>query len=557
MRSSTRLLIVLTITCLVVLFTPNVKAESYTVTIGVQGIPTSLTTHVYVDYAVNGTLSGGQTRDFTFLTSSGPHVITVDFWVPNSAGLNGARYHDNDTSWTFNSSGNHVFTYSAQYYLTVQTSYSTPIGEGWYDSGASAQAAIKDDQVTEGEIIRHLFTGWSGDAAGTGLTSSIVMTGPKVATAVWKTQFYLTVEADPASVNGLSGSGWYDAGTQANFTAPAIVSGDQNSRLRFTGWRGGFNGGSPTGSVAMDTPKSVKAHYIAQYLLSIQYDPASIPTSYNETHVGWYDAGTNVQLGPSPLMIQRSGIERLKFKGWIDDGSSLSGVSITVFMDKAHQLVLSYNTQFFVDVRSTYGFVTGSGWYDKGSTANISASTSSGTWPITYTLSGWHVDPSTGRVEKTDGTWSLMVDRPYVVEAVWSVDYFPLIALLGGGGVAVTLLSLGIVMAYRRGMFRRGVPVLEAPKPKAKRPPRVPAGSIRICGSCGYRTTDTAAFCQKCGATFGGTTASVSSIEDKVYEYIVKNEGVISLSKASRELGISVDELNRATENLKKKGRLA
>lgn len=55
----------------------------------------------------------------------------------------------------------------------------------------------------------------------------------------------------------------------------------------------------------------------------------------------------------------------------------------------------------------------------------------------------------------------------------------------------------------------------------------------------------------------GGTASSVSSIEDKIYDYIVKNEGVISLSKASKELGISVDELNKATENLKKKGRLA
>jgi hypothetical protein len=545
--------------CLVVLFTTNVGAQSYTVTIGVQGILSSMTTDVYVDGAANGTLSGGQTRDFIFTTASGSHVITVDFYVPNSVGLNGTRFYDKDTSWTFNSAGNHIFTYSAQYYLKVQTSYSTPVGEGWYDSGTSAQAAIKDGQVTEGQGIRYAFTGWSGDASGTSLTSNIVMTSPKSAIAVWKTQFYLTVEADPPSVNGLSGSGWYDAGTRANFSAPNVVPVDQDSRLRFTQWTGSFNGASQSGNVAMDRPQSVKAHYIAQYLLSIQYDPASIPTSYNETHGGWYDANANVQLGPAPLTIQSSDIERLKFKGWNNDGTPLSDVSVTVYMDKAHKVVLSYNTQFYVEVHSTYGIVSGSGWYDKGSSAKISAPTSSGSWPITYTLSGWIVDPSSGRLEKTDDSWSLTVDRPYVVEAVWNVDYFPIIALLGGGGVALALLTLGIVMAYRRGVFRREQvgQVLEQPRPKAKRPPRVPAGSIRICNTCGYRTTDTAAFCQKCGAPFGGSTRSVSSTEDKVYDYIVKNEGVISLSKASKELGISVDELNKATANLKKKGRLA
>jgi predicted transcriptional regulator of viral defense system len=62
-------------------------------------------------------------------------------------------------------------------------------------------------------------------------------------------------------------------------------------------------------------------------------------------------------------------------------------------------------------------------------------------------------------------------------------------------------------------------------------------------------------FCEKCGAP----TIAVRppSLDDKVYDYIVKHEGVISLSAASAELGISVEMLKEITERLKKQGRLA
>jgi hypothetical protein len=46
-------------------------------------------------------------------------------------------------------------------------------------------------------------------------------------------------------------------------------------------------------------------------------------------------------------------------------------------------------------------------------------------------------------------------------------------------------------------------------------------------------------------------------LDDKVYDYIVKHEGVISLSAASAELGIPVDELKEIAERLKNQGRLA
>jgi hypothetical protein len=104
-----------------------------------------------------------------------------------------------------NITGNYV----TQYYLTVTSGYDTPSGQGWYDDGSTAYATLANGDVSglvspfagENEMppefimhkIRHVFTGWSEDASGTGLTSdAITMNRPKTAAANWKTEYHLT-----------------------------------------------------------------------------------------------------------------------------------------------------------------------------------------------------------------------------------------------------------------------------------------------------------------------------------------------------------------------------
>jgi hypothetical protein len=511
-----------------------------------------MSTYVYTDGAFNTTMSGGQTSSFIFSTSNNPHVITVDFYVPNSVGVNGTRYFAQETSWSFSGAGNHVFTYAAQYFLTVQTTYSSSTGQGWYAAGTAIRVTVKDGEVDEGQGTRHVFAGWTGDASGTDLTSNdIVMTAPKLAVGNWKTQFYFAVESDPPNASSLSGSGWYDAGRQADFSAAAIVPASDNTRLKFDHWSGDYSSQLPTGHVLMDRPKTIKASYLAQYLLVVQYDPASISSGYNESHAGWYDANSNVQLGPAPATIDLSSLERLRFNGWVVNGSSSSSLSYTVVMDQPRTVIVSYKTQYYVDVRSSQGSVSGSGWYDRGSLVKITAAAGSQTWPILYTFTGWRLDPSTGNLTKTDDSSVLTVDRPYVVEAEWSLDYLPLMILFGGGGLVVAGLVVGIVLAYRRGIFDRSGPIFRSPKPRPK-PTR--AVAMRICSSCGNPVPN-GAFCERCGAPL--EPATVPSSDDKVYDYILKHEGVISLGTASADLGISGEELKEITERLKKQGRLA
>jgi hypothetical protein len=550
---STRPLLTLAFCIVVVgLVIPYVGGQlSYSVSVTIAGLPSTVSTKVYVDGFYNTTVSGGQTISLMFSAPGAGHVITVDSYVPDNILPNGTRFYEPDASWTFTTASSHIFTYTTQYYLTVETSYSTSTGQGWYDSGTAVQAAVNDTNVDQGQGTREVFTGWSGDASGAGLTTAqIFMTAPRTAIANWKTQFFLTVESNPANVSGLSGSGWYDSGSEATFSAAAVLPASDNTRLMFEHWTGDYSGQSTTGQILMSRPETVSADFLAQYLLAVQYNPVSISSGYNESHAGWYDANSNVQLGPAPSTVNLSSVERLSFIGWTDNNSTSPNPSYTVVMDQPRTIILSYKTQYYVDVRSSQGSVAGSGWYDRGSAANISATTGSQTWPISYTLTGWQLQPSSGILTRTDYSWSLTVDRPYVVQAEWSFDYLPLVELFGSGGIAAVAVAVAFVLVRRRGALDRAQPMPSSAPIGVPTPP-VP---MQVCSSCGSLVPK-GTFCEKCGAPMEAPT--VPSLDDKVYDYIVKHEGVISLSTASADLGVPIEELKTITSRLKNQGRLA
>jgi hypothetical protein len=72
------------------------------------------------------------------------------------------------------------------YLLTMESAYGQPEGEGWYESGSSATISVAPIQ---GIIIRHIFTGWSGDFTATTATTSVTMNSPKAITANWRTDY--------------------------------------------------------------------------------------------------------------------------------------------------------------------------------------------------------------------------------------------------------------------------------------------------------------------------------------------------------------------------------
>jgi uncharacterized repeat protein (TIGR02543 family) len=147
--------------------------------------------------------------------------------------------------------------YIVQYYLTVTSAHGTSGGEGWYGSGATAYATVTPLTVSGSAGTRYVFTSWSGDASGaTSPSNPILMNGPKIAIANWKTEYYSTVKTDPLGVVSIPGEGWYDTSYSVSLTAPSVSGYD------FLNWDvdGSPRVGNPI-SVVMDGSHTATAHY--------------------------------------------------------------------------------------------------------------------------------------------------------------------------------------------------------------------------------------------------------------------------------------------------------
>jgi hypothetical protein len=72
------------------------------------------------------------------------------------------------------------------YLLTIESAYGEPEGGGWYQESSTATISVAP---VAGVIIRHIFTGWSGDFTGTETTAAITMDSPKTIKVIWLTDY--------------------------------------------------------------------------------------------------------------------------------------------------------------------------------------------------------------------------------------------------------------------------------------------------------------------------------------------------------------------------------
>jgi peptidoglycan/xylan/chitin deacetylase (PgdA/CDA1 family) len=120
-----------------------------------------------------------------------------------------------------------------EYFVNVSSIVGVVGGTGWYNSGATAYATVNSQFIDESSDVRKVFTSWSGDAAGSGLTSDpIMVNGPKSVTAVWKKQYLVVFDQTglPNNTNpnvlvnftnhDLPFSIWIDDGDRIEFAFP-------------------------------------------------------------------------------------------------------------------------------------------------------------------------------------------------------------------------------------------------------------------------------------------------------------------------------------------------
>jgi ribosomal protein L40E len=536
-----------------------VIAQTYSITFTVTGLPANLSTHYYLDGILNGTIATSDTKTLD-LSSGVVHTISVDL---NLGGGNGTRYQCGDNVWSLSGGGVHTFAYKTQYYLEVDSLYGSPSDNDWYNESTIVQPRLVVNMTDGPEGVRYVFVKWGQDASGHGIVSDpILMDHPKKAVAEWKTQYNLRISCDPVGVFSPS-TLWIDANSTAEFAAPEGTNGT-DARQVFVQWSGDYSGTSVNGSIRMDGPKSVTAKYKAQYKLSVTFDPPQIAQNVTISNSTWYDAGQTAALGPVPQIIPVSSAQRFAWFSWNIDNMTQPGTSVQIIMDRPHGVRLIYQTQYYLLVTSTLGDPTGSDWYVSGQNASFGVAYNGSELLVKHTLTGWRLNSSNVIKTLPSTVSEVTMDRPYVIEAQWNTDYTPLwIFIFGSVSAVMVFAALVVVIVRRPGSFGRLRSSLRSGlgQRKVSGASIAPHVSFVHCQKCGAGIPSTADCCYACGATQVRGRASAGSdsekLDNRVYDYIVKRHGEISLSQASKDFGLSVEEMKLSTERLKKKGRLA
>ena len=257
-------------------------------------------------------------------------------------------------------------------------------------------------------------------------------------------KYQLSVTTDPFGLGTATGNGTYTSGSSASFTVSQnTVQKSPSMRYVFSHWTGDYSGVGTSGSITMDGARKIVAVYQLQYHLDVGVQPQSAPLPLLQGS-GWYNVGDTATLSVSQQILDAQDGSRQVFVGWNVDGRSNStSVSLSVIMNSAHVVSAQYKEQYYLKVMTDQGVPFGEGWYDAGSTANISVSTPvSKQYGVSIVFNGWQ-----GDLQSNSQSATVPMDKPKTVIASWRSDPSVLnltIAL----GIVTAFVIAGSILAY-------------------------------------------------------------------------------------------------------------
>jgi PKD repeat protein len=238
-----------------------------------------------------------------------------------------------------------------EYYLQVVAAHGTTTTSGWYEAGTDVD--IYAEQFVDNENgSRHLFQSWEGDGegsyTGTDNPASVQMNGPIVETAIWQTQYLLSVISTHGNPTG---EGWYDEGATAAVSIDTTVESGDGTRIRFHRWMGvgsgSYTGEDPTFQIVMNNPITETAEWLTQYYLKI------ISEMGNPVGEGWYNANELVTFSVDSTATVNDSV-RYSFAGWIGSGmGSYSGDDImpSIVLQGPVEEIASWVVQYYVTLQ--------------------------------------------------------------------------------------------------------------------------------------------------------------------------------------------------------------
>ncbi|MEM3227434.1 MAG: hypothetical protein QXK65_00610 [Candidatus Micrarchaeaceae archaeon] len=182
-------------------------------------------------------------------------------------------------------------------------------------------------------------------------------------TLLWTLGYSLDIRSEYANLSSIEN---YSAYSMADISAPRVIYLSKTERVVFEGWQGAgpgsYSGNNPNATVQMNGNITETALWQKQYYLNVTTKYGSVVGG------GWYNADTVAQIGVSQEIVPVSNGVRAVFKGW---STGISSNSIKLVVNSSLNISAVWQLQYLVNASSPYGKVSGVGWYNADSPAQI------------------------------------------------------------------------------------------------------------------------------------------------------------------------------------------
>jgi len=250
--------------------------------------------------------------------------------------------------------------------------------------------------VSGGAGKQYVWSSWAGGYDGLSGASGTYTTpaGARTVRANYVTQYYLTVDTNPSSVDSPTGEGWYDAGDTAHVSTDQYADIALGSRYRFDSWTGA-TGTYTDATVVMDAAKTATANYVTQY--QVEFNQNGVSGDFTGTIVKidgtdysslpqllwWDDSSVHTFAFQSPLVVTAN----VKRYVWSSTNGLSTLQSDPITVSGSGNVVGNYRTQYRHTITSSpatgAGFVKVGGvaqttpyttpWWNSGSSHTIEA----------------------------------------------------------------------------------------------------------------------------------------------------------------------------------------
>ena len=225
--------------------------------------------------------------------------------------------------------------------------------------------------------------------------------------------------------------------------------------------------GSFTLDVPMDSDHTVTFFAVIQYPISITIDGSNDAENIirfdppSQTGDNWFDTSTSVAIAVPIYMVQQEQ-HRKQLVSWTIDSSNLREITLSnsqpaefstppTIIASQHVFAFFTKDQYYLQVVSEHGTVTGHGWHDFGSEATVSVKPTN-QFPIDYISDG-----SEGiQWTETDGYFTtVLMDSPKTLVVKWKADYNQLFMV---GATAAFAFGLAAVMQRKKARRKELLP---------------------------------------------------------------------------------------------------